>query len=180
QYTTHTTTVSEEITLLITEAQSLLLTLSNLESRMETIHSLCLRNDLHIQGSKQEIMSQLWTLLGGNRQTIDRFNSQLQLLGQVNGYRQSALAHVTGMMVRLQAMGAELEDLRERAGGVELLVGTGAGGKGGIPLQVHIENIELGVERLEQRRNWAKQLENEQVKKALSYGNKDERREIGA
>ena len=162
QYMEHTRAVEEEINRLVMEAQALLLVLQNLEDRLDVIHGIAVRDNLHAQGGRAEVLSQLWTLLGGNRSRLGKFDSQLRLLGQVNTYRQNAIAHVTGTLVRLQGMSAELEELRERVGGVEVL-----GGKGGVPLTLHIENIEMGVERLERGRKGAKELENEELKKSL-------------
>ncbi|KAL8875428.1 MAG: hypothetical protein Q9198_006215, partial [Flavoplaca austrocitrina] len=116
-------------------------------------------------GSKEETMSQLWTMLGGNRKALGKYESQLKLLRQVSIYRQTAIAHVVGTMLKLQAMGAELAELRERVGTVKLV-----GERAGVPLGVHIESIELGVERLEQRRNWARGVEEEQRRKSLVPG----------
>ena len=162
QYIQHTRAVEEEINRLVMEAQALLLVLQNLEDRLDVIHGIAVRDNLHVQGSRAEVLSQLWTMLGGNRSKLGKFDSQLRLLGQVNTYRQNAIAHVSGTLVRLQTMGAELEELRESVGGVELL-----GGKGSVPLSLHIENIEMGVERLERGRKGAKELENEELKKSL-------------
>ena len=162
QYIQHTHAVEEEINRLVMEAQALLLVLQNLEDRLDVIHGIAVRDNLHVQGSRAEVLSQLWTMLGGNRSKLGKFDSQLRLLGQVNTYRQNAIAHVSGTLVRLQTMGAELEELRESVGGVELL-----GGKGSVPLSLHIENIEMGVERLERGRKGAKELENEELKKSL-------------
>ncbi|KAL8811771.1 MAG: hypothetical protein Q9223_001444 [Gallowayella weberi] len=174
QYTEHTRIVESEINRLIDEAQALLGVLRNLDDRLDVIHGIAVRDDIHAQGSKEETMSQLWTMLGGNRKALGKYNSQLKLLKQVNMYRQIAITHVAGTMLKLQAMGAELAELRERVGTVELV-----GERAGVPLNVHIENIELGVERLEQRRNWARGVENEQMRKALvDEPNRDRRKEI--
>lgn len=174
QYTEHTRVVEGEINRLIDEAQALLGVLRNLDDRLDVIHGIAVRDDLHAQVSKEETMSQLWTMLGGNRKALGKYDSQLKLLKQVNMYRQTAIAHVAGTMLKLQAMGAELAELRERVGTVELV-----GERAGVPLGVHIESIELGVERLEQRRNWARGVENEQMKKALvNDPSRDERKEI--
>ena len=140
QYVQYTRVVEEEIHRLIAEAQALLGVLQNLEDRLDVIHGIAVRDDLHAQGSRAEVLSQLWTKVGGNREKLGKYNSQLRLLGHVNTYRQSAIAHVSGTMIKLQEMGAELEELRERVGGVELL-----GGSRGVPLNVHIVNIDLGV-----------------------------------
>lgn len=170
QYIQHTRIVEEEINRLVMEAQALLLVLQNLEDRLDVIHGIAVRDNLHAQGSRAEVLSQLWTMLGGNRSKLGKFDSQLRLLGQVNTYRQNAIAHVSGTLVRLQGMGAELEELRERVGGVELL-----GGKGSVPLSLHIQNIEMGVERLERGRKGAKELENEELRKSLEKGKGSER-----
>ncbi|KAI4222320.1 MAG: hypothetical protein L6R36_006227 [Xanthoria steineri] len=162
QYTEHTRIVESEINRLIDEAQAVLSVLHNLDDRLDVIHGIAVRDDLHAQGSKEETMSQLWTMLGGNRKALGKFESQLKLLRHINVYRQTAITHVAGTMLKLQAMGAELAELRERVGTVELM-----GQSAGVPLSVHIESIELGVERLEQRRNWARGVEHEQRQKSL-------------
>ena len=56
-------------------------------------------------------------------------------------------------------MSHDLEDLRERVGGVEL-----------VPLHVHIENIEMGVERLEQGKIRARELEDDLRRNTLDRG----------
>lgn len=171
QYIEHTRAVGGEINRLIDEAQSLLGVLRNLDDRLDVIHGVAVRDDLHAQNSKEEVMSHLWTMLGGNRKALGKLNSHIKLLNHVNGYRHAAIAHVAGTMLKLQGMGAELEELRERVGTVELV-----GEKRGVPLSVHIESIELGVERLEKRKIWARGVENEQMRKALLD---DKQREIG-
>ncbi|KAL2051475.1 hypothetical protein ABVK25_008137 [Lepraria finkii] len=170
QYIQHTRVVEDEINRLVTEAQAVLMVLNNLEDRLDVIHGIAVRDNLHAQGSKNEVLSQLWTMLGGNRNKLGKFDSQLRLLNQVNTYRQNAIAHVSGTIVRLQSIGAELEELRDRVGGVELL-----GGKGAVPLSVHLENIEMGVERLERERKGAKELENEELRKSLERSQGSER-----
>ncbi|KAL8828164.1 MAG: hypothetical protein Q9191_002752 [Dirinaria sp. TL-2023a] len=160
QYMQHTRIVESEISRLVLEAQALLGTLTNLEDRLDVMHGIATRDDLRAQTSKQELLADLWTVLGGNRSKLGKFNAQIALLRQVNGYRRTAYAHVSGTMLKLQAMGAELEELRERVGGVELL--------GAVPLAVHIENIELGVERLERGRGRARELEGETMRRATT------------
>ena len=165
QYIQHTRIVEEEVIRLVAEAQALLMVLQNLEDRLDVVHGIAVRDNIQAEGSRVEILSQLWTMLGGNRNKLGKFDSQLRLLGQVNTYRRNAIAHVSGTVIKLQRMGAELEELRERVGSVELLDGNGK-----VPLSVHIENIELGVERLEKCRKGAKEIENNGLKKSLEKG----------
>ncbi|ERF75530.1 hypothetical protein EPUS_08435 [Endocarpon pusillum Z07020] len=173
QYIEHTRIVSDEIETLIAEAQALLYVLQNLEDRLDVIHGITLRDNIHAQGQKDEILSQLWTLLGGNRAALGKYNSQLKLLRQVGEYRKIAWAHVSGTIIRLQAMGAELEELRERVGSAELLEGRKE-----IPLSVHLESIRLGVERLEKGREASRELEQSHLNRVLDHGGKDKKMEI--
>jgi hypothetical protein len=168
QYIEHTRIVSDEIETLIAEAQALLYVLQNIEDRLDVIHGIALRDNIHAQGQKDEILSQLWTLLGGNRAALGKFNSQLQLLRQVGEYRKIAWAHVSGTIIRLQAMGAELEELRERVGSAELLKDRKE-----IPLSVHLESIRLGVERLEQGREASRELEQSHLNRVLDRAGKN-------
>lgn len=170
QYIQHTRIVEEEIRRLIDEAQALLLVLQNLEDRLEIIHGIAARDNIHIQGSKDEALLQLWTMLGGNRNKLGKFDSQLKLLRQVNEYRQSAFAHVSGTILKLQAMGAELEELRERVVSAELLRD-----RAHVPLSVHIENIQLGVERLEVGRMNANKMKDEHIRRTLDHSAVDEK-----
>ncbi|MCJ1361801.1 hypothetical protein MMC16_000901 [Acarospora aff. strigata] len=176
QYIQHTRIVEDEIHRLIAEAQALLQVLQNLEDRLDVIHGIATRDNTHAQTSKDEILTHLWTQLGGNRRKLGKYDSQLRLLDHVGEYRRSAWAHVSGTILKLQAMGAELEELRERVGSAELLRDTRAD----VPLAVHIENIELGVERLEAGREKARGVEKEYLRRTLDRGRDGEGDREGA
>lgn len=162
QYIQHTRIVEEQIGRLIAEAQALLMVLDNLDNRLEVIYDISSRESGHAKAMKEEILSELWTMVGGNRGKINKMNRQMSLLTQVGIYRKIAFAHVSGTIIRLQGIGAGLEDLRERVGAPELLRDRSE-----IPLSAHIENIQRGVERLEEVRCNARKLENEQIKQTL-------------
>lgn len=162
QYIQHTRTVEDELFKLISEAQALLSVLNNIDSRLEVIHGITIREGLHTTAMKEEVLSTLWAMLGGNRNKLKNMDRQLNLLQQVGIYRKNAVAHVSGTILKLQAIGANLEDLRERVGAPELLRD-----RMDIPLSVHIENIQRGVERLEEGRTNSRKMEDEQVRKTL-------------
>jgi hypothetical protein len=165
QYIQHTRIVEEEIHKLIAEAQAILMVLTNLEDRLDVIHGIATRDDMHTMARKEEILSELWTMVGGNRGKLSKMTRQLDLLKQVGIYRKTAYAHVSGTIIRLQAMGVGLEDLRERVGSPELLRD-----RLDVPLSVHIENIQKGVERLEESRQNARKLEDEHIRRTLERG----------
>ncbi|TVY80917.1 hypothetical protein LSUE1_G005960 [Lachnellula suecica] len=165
QYIQHTRNVEEEIYKLIEQAQALLMILNNLEDRLDVIHGVATREDVSAKAQKEEILSSLWAMVGGHRSKINKMDRQLNLLQQVGIYRKTAYAHVSGTILRLQAMGAGLEDLRERVGAPELLRD-----RRDIPLSVHIENIQRGVERLEEQRINSRKLENDQLRQTMDRG----------
>lgn len=165
QYIQHTRLVEEELFKLISEAQALLGVLTNLDDRLDVIQGITTRDGHHTSAMKDEVLSQLWSIVGGNQKKIKNMDRQLSLLKQVGIYRKNAMAHVTGAILKLQAIGAGLEDLRERVGAPELLRDRTE-----IPLSVHIENIQLGVARLEEGRLHSRKVEDEQVRKTLERG----------
>lgn len=166
QYILHTQAISSEITQLTTEAQALLYVLQNLEDRLETIHGIAYRENLVAQGNKEDLLAHLWTMLGGNRAKLHKYNEQLRLLRKVGEYRKNAYAHISNMIVKLQAMGSELESLRERVGSAEVERDAGVQ----VPLRAHIESIEMGVERLEKARDAARGIESGALRKVLDGG----------
>ncbi|KAJ9646432.1 hypothetical protein H2199_002481 [Coniosporium tulheliwenetii] len=162
QYLKHTRAVEEEIQDLIFEAQELLRILQNLDDRLDVIAMIALRDGFAAQGSKDELFAALWTKLGGNRSSVHKLNEQLKLLKQVSQYRKMAWAHVSTTILKLQAIAAGLEDLRERVAAPEV-VGTSKD----TPLEMHIESIQLGVERLEAQRSEARKLEGDNYRRVL-------------
>lgn len=147
QYVEHTRAVEEEISRLVIEAQALLTVLNNLEDRLEVIHGITVRDGVQVQASKDETLSELWAWLGGHRGKINKLNGQLNLLKEIGNRRKTALAHVSGTLLKLQEISSGLEDLRERVAAPELLRD-----RIDIPLSVHIESIQKGINRLEEQK----------------------------
>ncbi|KFZ17674.1 hypothetical protein V502_04487 [Pseudogymnoascus sp. VKM F-4520 (FW-2644)] len=111
QYIKHTQIVEEEILKLIDEAQALLMVLNGLEDRLEVIHGIVTRDGHHAIAQREELLSELWTMVGGNRGKLSKTNRQLNLLKQVGVYRKSAYGHVSATILKLQQIGSGLEDL---------------------------------------------------------------------
>lgn len=145
QYVEHTRAVEDEISRLVVEATALVTVLNNLEDRLEVIHGISLRDGIQVQASKDETLSELWAWLGGHRGRINKLNGQLQLLKEIGNRRKTALAHVSGTVLKLQQIDSGLQDLRERVSAPDLLRD-----KVNIPLSVHIDSIRRGIDRLEE------------------------------
>lgn len=172
QYLRHTGAVEEQILTLISEAQALLNILDNLDGRLDVIASIATRDGIKAEDNKEELFAHLWTKLGGNRSSRAKIDQQIQLLKQVGAYRRMAWAHVSTTIVKLQAIRDNLEDLRERVAMPETV-----GDK--VPLEVHIDSINLGIERLEQQRDASRKVEADSYARVLSRAEEGEKRMIG-
>lgn len=165
QYLKHTSAIEEQIAELIVEAQALLGILQNLDDRLDVIHGITTRDGVNIKGDRDELLAQLWTWLGGNRSSLKKQGEQLTLLQQVGIYRKTAWEHVSGTVLKLQSIAAGLEDLRERVAAPEVL-----GRRTDVPLRLHVEHIQQGVERLEAQRMETRRMEGEMHRKVLDRG----------
>lgn len=172
QYLRHTSAVEEQILALISEAHALLNILDNLDGRLDVIASIATRDGITVEGDKEELFAYLWTKLGGNKSSVAKLEKQLELLKEVGRYRRQAWAHVTTTVVKLQAIRDNLEDLRERVALPETI-----GDK--VPLEVHIENINRGIERLEQQRDANRRLEADNFARVIARAERGEKRSIG-
>lgn len=156
QYLCHTSAVEEQILTLINEAHVLLGVLENLDGRLDIIASIATRDGVRVENGREQLLSHLWTKLGGSRGSVAKLDKQLSLLNNVSQYRRMAWAHVNGAVIKLMAIRDNLEDLRERVAMPETVGDV-------VPLEVHIENINLGIERLEQQRESGRKVMQEQI-----------------
>lgn len=172
KYIEHTAQVSDRIAALILEAHAVLSLLSRAEDHLSLIHEVTARDSLSVASRQNEVFWNLWTLVGGNSARLHNLSQQLVLLRKVNSQRNDAVQRVTALVIELQAIQLGLEDLRDRVAEPELLDATG---RGSIPLSVHIETIDRGIERLEDARRRISAAENDRVREALrKVGLKDE------
>jgi hypothetical protein len=156
QYLRHTGAVEEQILSLINEAHILLGVLDNLDGRLDMIASIATRDGVKVENGREQLLSQLWTKLGGSRSSVAKMDKQLSLLNNVNQYRKMAWAHVNSAVIKLMAIRDNLEDLRERVAMPETLGDI-------VPLEVHITNINLGIDRLEQQREAGRKVMQERI-----------------
>lgn len=167
QYLKHTSKVEDQITKLVLEAQALLSVLSHLDGQLDIITSIVMRDGVAVSQDRDKIFGHLWTMLGGNRSSIKKLDEQIELLNDVNSYRKTAWAHVSGALLKLQEIQADLVNLRERVA-LPDLIGLE------IPLTQHIEIIRLGVERLETARREHKRVENAKIHRFIDSQRHDD------
>ncbi|KAJ7066693.1 hypothetical protein C8F01DRAFT_1124224 [Mycena amicta] len=145
---------------LVVEFELNLHNLDKLEEQLSVLHELVSRENTSISSAQSELLADLWTKLGGNRDKLRGYEHHLGLLKGLGEYRKKALAHVVGALHALAQMSEEIENLRERVAAPELVGGR-------IPLEVHIRSIQGGLERLNEGRSKAKVRESEAAKRAL-------------
>jgi hypothetical protein len=162
QYLRHTKAIEEQISSLIMEAQALLGVLDNLDIRLDVIAGIATRDGIVAKGNRDELFEYLWTKLGGNRASVAKLNEQLRLLREVTTYRKTAWKHVSATVLKLQEIAVGLEDLRERVAEPEIV-----GIREEVPLSFHLENIRMGVERLEGVRGETRRMEGENYRRIL-------------
>lgn len=160
QYIRHTVTVEDQIQLLIQDAQALLSLLQHLDDKLDLIASITARDGFNIKDDHDDLLAQLWTRLGGNKSDVKRLNQQLRILKDVTTYRKLAFTHVSMTVIKLQSISSALEDLRERVASPEVI------GKK-LDLERHINDIEMGVQRLESVRETGRKIEGQKMRAIL-------------
>jgi hypothetical protein len=154
------TVMDTSIRRLIHEAEIALRELDALESKLNIIEDIVQRENGMLDERHQEVLAQIWTILGGNRGKLANFESHKYLLSNISVYRKRALALVSRSLIQLQTMQSNLEELRDRVAEPGLLEDVGEEAEK-IPLEVHIQSIRKGVDRLSEGMSRAKGRENE-------------------
>ncbi|KAI1136035.1 hypothetical protein F5Y05DRAFT_392735 [Hypoxylon sp. FL0543] len=170
KYIEHTALVSDKIANLILEAQAILRLLGQAENSLEQISEQVVHTGNVVKEKHSEVLWDIWTLVGANNRRLHNLKVQLALLKQVENQRHSAVKRLDGLVHDLYDIQTKLSDLRDRVAAPELLGDTTT-----IPLTVHIETINAGVERLEAARSRIRAEENERLQQALQRSREDDR-----
>jgi len=152
QFIEYTKMIEDEIAKLLVEAEDLQMQLNLMESSTDTIGGIAYRDQKHANAKRDEIYSWLWTRVGGNRSKIGKINDELDFLQKITFDRKSASIHVSTTILRLLDTKSQLENLRTRLALPDLI-------RESRPLSVHIETILAGAERLEDKRQHARDRE---------------------
>lgn len=152
--------LSLAIARLILDAELQLSNLDQLEEDLHVIYEVISREDASISSARSDLLSELWTKLGGNRRALRGHNDNLTLLQGLGQYRKKALNQVTMALQALRTLSDDMEDLRERVASPELV-------KSRIPVEVHMKSIRGGIERLKESRVRARDQEEQAIERLL-------------
>ncbi|KAI6146934.1 hypothetical protein EDD17DRAFT_92233 [Pisolithus thermaeus] len=150
----------QSIARLIVEAEVSRQNLDQLEVDIASLHDMITHENTHMRTEKDQVLDKLWTKLGGNKQKLREVDNRLALLNDLGDYRKQARAHVIAALQTLHAMSDDLEDLRERVAAPGIVGGE-------VPIQVHIESIKNGLERLKEGRRRAREIRGETWKRVF-------------
>ncbi|KAF2792039.1 hypothetical protein K505DRAFT_326433 [Melanomma pulvis-pyrius CBS 109.77] len=162
QYVRHVSKIKDDIAALVQNAEALMAILDNLDNRLQLIFEIAIRDGLIVGKNRDELLSQLWTKLGGNRGQRQELERTLALLSKVTQYRKQAAEHVRLTSLRLHDIEAGLENLRDGVAAPEVL-----GWRDDVPLSYHISIMEKASERLKDARGEARLLEREANRRGL-------------
>ncbi|KAJ4164859.1 hypothetical protein LMH87_006514 [Akanthomyces muscarius] len=170
KYVEHTTLVSERIAALILEAQAILRLLTIAEDHLSLIYEVSSRSAATLSSRRDEILWNVWTLVGGNARRLSNLSQQLTLLRRVDAQRSTAVMQVSALVLELEAIQAGLGDLRDRVAEPGVLRDAESAKVATLPLTIHIETIDRGVERLEAARRRIRAAEDDRVREVLAKG----------
>ncbi|TEB25146.1 hypothetical protein FA13DRAFT_1738562 [Coprinellus micaceus] len=152
--------LSDHLARIILEVETNTQNLDALDEKLNTLRSIVSREDSSVSADREELLSYLWTKLGGNRKDLKNFNRNLKMLSDLGNYRKAAQARVVATLHTLERVSQDMEDMRERVAAPNLAGST-------IAPEVHMKSIRKGLERLEEGRKRARSLEEEALRKAL-------------
>ena len=135
--------------------------LERLQEHLFTIYDICQREGIELGEAHAELLSSLWTRLGGNRRTRRRNEMHIELLKEVGRYRKEALTHVVVTRDVLQALAADVEELRASAAAPEIVGDS-------VPPEVLIRSIGSQIERLKEGKQRASERQQAMMNRMLA------------
>jgi len=148
---------------LILETEESYNDLERLEDNLSLFHEMVLREDTSIQVDKDNVLSEVWTILGQNDRKLKRIDKNEVLLKNLSVYRKQALKQVVAIQQTLGWLSADLDELRTSVAAPGVVGGE-------VPVEVHMKGIQAGLEQLKRGQITAKLRDEEMRRKVLETG----------
>ena len=120
--------------------------LDHLENQLVRIHAVSVDDHILTAAAIDNVLSELWTKLGGNGQRLRDLERRARVLKNLDEYRRRAVSHVAVTVQTLVGIEEELNQL------VRKLHRDEGDLNAGLPIEVHIASIDGGVKRLREER----------------------------
>jgi hypothetical protein len=115
------------------------ISLADLDEILVALHDLATHESTYQKGERNKLLAELWTLLGGNRVKKQIFQENLELLTDLDQLRRSAVSQIQTTLYSLTSFQLDMEELRGQVARPSIIE---------IPIEIHIENVGKGIERL--------------------------------
>ncbi|KAF0442228.1 vacuolar transporter chaperone protein [Gigaspora margarita] len=133
------TLIESDLKRMILVATEALGSLTDLDEMLIAIHDITTREGAFQKTERANLFAQMWTKLGGNVVKRQIFEENLQLLRDLDKQRRIAVSQIQTTLYSLTSFQLDLEELREHVSRPSLVE---------MPIEVHIENVGKGIERL--------------------------------
>jgi hypothetical protein len=125
------------------EAETSIGNLLRLEEHLRVIHEETHRDNKDLTVAQEDVLAELWTWLGRNRNKLRKIDPNLDSLKKIEKNRKKALAHVASTLQTLRALDAGMEELMTRLAAPDII-----GDK--MPIEVHIRSLKAGIDGLKE------------------------------
>ena len=122
-------------------------------------HLVVLHEETH-RDNNEDVLSELWTWLGGNKNKPKKMDVDLDLLKNMEKYGKKALAHAVANLQTLHTVDAGMEELRAGLAAPDTIGDE-------IPVEAHIKSIKAGIDRLKDGQVRASSRQGESMAKIL-------------
>ncbi|KAI0744912.1 hypothetical protein C8Q76DRAFT_789379 [Earliella scabrosa] len=137
--------LSVDIKQILTDADAVAASLDMLDGYLFTIASIWDHESRAAGVAAEQLSSQLWSMLGGNKAARQRLAYHQDLLRNLDEYRSALAAYLAATSEALLTLTADLLELGKK-------LDTTRVGDGGMPLEVVVRSVERGARRLVEER----------------------------
>ncbi|GBB91321.1 hypothetical protein RclHR1_18530003 [Rhizophagus clarus] len=133
------TLIENDLKRMILVGQDALGSLADLDEMLIAIHDLATHESAYQNKEHNKLLAELWTIFGGNRVKKQLFEENLELLRNLDKHRRTAVSQIQTTLYSLTSFQLDMEELREQVSRPSIIE---------MPIEVHIESIGKGIERL--------------------------------
>jgi hypothetical protein len=126
----------------IHQAETSLRHLEKLKGLVHSVHAQVTAADRTLEVKQHELLSTLWSRLGGNIRNKRVFKNNFELLKDLYVYHDMARTHVEAALYALRTMDNGIKELQTS------VRKPGLNSNSSIPVEVHVRSITAGLERL--------------------------------
>ncbi|CAG8682256.1 968_t:CDS:2 [Acaulospora morrowiae] len=138
-YSQMMTLIEGDLKRMILVGQDALGSLTDLDGILLSIHELTTKEASLQRAERGKLLAELWSILGGNLEKKQIYRENFDLLQDLERQRKIAVSQVQATLYGLTSFQLDIEELREQVSRPSMIE---------MPIEVHIENVGKGIERL--------------------------------